>query len=165
MKALNALQGDDIQTKAFVISTGEALRAFLQVRPEIVSLRRAINTGEVTWTDIKGYVSELIRSFCAGKKFVDEISLAAIAVTVETLPGTFAEEYLEDLASLQIQELPLATRVARLCLSGRRKVVTGRTDRSIFFHMPISEKVREVEPVRITSGNARHDTQTENWAA
>ena len=131
MNALLDLQNEDIQTKGFVISAAEALRTFLQYRSEVVSLRKAIEGEEVTPTDIKEYVDELLRSFSAGTKFAYEIDLAAISVTLETFPGPFAEEYLEDLSRLQIQELPLAPRVARLCLTRRHKVVSGVTVRTM----------------------------------
>ena len=49
--------------------------------------------------------------------FAYEINLEAIAVALETYPGPFAEEYLKDLSRLKIPELPLAPRVARLCLT------------------------------------------------
>jgi hypothetical protein len=157
MNALNAIRGDDIQAKGFLISTAEALRAFLRDRPEVVSLRRAINTGEITSVDIKIYVEELLRSFRAGRKFTDEIALAAIAIAVETFPGAFAEEYLENLANLRIQELPLATRVARLSLSRRREVVIGVTDRlKVISALPQNQGIqpREVEPFWV---DARHN--------
>lgn len=130
MNALRDLQNEDIQTRGSVISTGEALRTFLQYRSEVVSLRKAVEAGEITPTDIKEYVDELLRSFLAGTKFPYEIDLAAISMALETYPGPFSEEYLEDLSRLQIQELPLAPRVARLCLTRRRKVVSGVTVRT-----------------------------------
>lgn len=131
MDALRDLQNEEIQTKGFVISTAEALRAFLEHRPEVASLRKAIEVGEVTSTDIKEYVNELLRSFSTGKKFAHEIDLAAISLALETLPGTFSAEYLEDLSRLQIQELPLAPRIARLCLARRHKVVSAVTVKTV----------------------------------
>ena len=156
MNTLNALQGDDIQAKGFSISTAEALRSFLRELSEVISLRSAITTGEITPTDIKKYVNELLRSFCAGKKFANEISLAAIAVAMETLPGPFAEEYIKDLARLRIQEIPLASRVARLSLSQRREVMIGLTDRSrIFAPLEIQNtEPREHVPVWIDAEHA-----------
>ncbi len=130
MSALRDLQNEDIQTKGLVISTAEALRTFLQYRPEVVSLRKAVEAGEITLTDIEEYVDELLRSFVTGTKFPYEIDLAAISMALETYPAPFAEKYLEDLSRLQIQELPLAPRVARLCLARRRRVLSGVTERT-----------------------------------
>lgn len=147
MNALGNLQNEEIQTKGFVISTAEALKAFLKYRPEVLSLRKSIEAGEVTPTDIKEYVDELLRSFSTGKKFAHEIDLAAISMALETFPGNFAEEYLEDLSRLKIQELPLAPRVARLCLARRRKVVSGVTVKSTVISMlPYDEEQFFREP-------------------
>lgn len=102
MDSLRDLENEEFQTKGFVISTAEALRAFLRYRPEVVSLRKAIVSGAVTPVDTKEYVDELLRSFTTGKMFAYEINLAAIAVALETYPGPFAEEYLKDLSRLKI---------------------------------------------------------------
>ncbi len=156
MSALRDLQNEDIQTKGLVISTAEALRAFLQYRSEVVSLRRAVEAGAITPTDIEEHVDELLRSFSTGTKFVYEIDLAAISMALETYPGPFAEEYLEDLSRLQIQELPLAPRVARLCLARRRKVVSGVTVRTKVISIPtfsLDQSFRIPVDFRISSGN------------
>ena len=159
MNALRDLQNEDIQTKSSVISTAEALRAFLQYRLEVVSLRRAVEAGEIAPTDIKEYVDELLRSFLTGTKFLYEIDLAAIAMALETYPEPFAEKYLEDLSRLHIQELPLAPRVARLCLTRRRKVVSGVTDRTEVISDPPQHQDQyfgEAEPFWITAANDWH---------
>ncbi len=136
MSALRDLQNEDIQTNGLVISTAEALRTFLQYRSEVVSLRKAVEVGEITLTDIEEYVDELLRSFVTGTKFPYEIDLAAIAMALETYLGAFAEKYLEDLSRLHVQELPLAPRVARLCLARRREVVSGVTVRTEVISVP-----------------------------
>lgn len=159
MTALGNLQNEEIQTKGFVISTAEALKAFLKYRPEVVGLRKAIEAGEVTQTDIEEYVAELLRSFSSGKKFAHEIDLAAISMALETFPGSFAEEYLEDLSRLQIQELALAPRVARLCLARRRKVVSGVTMRTKVISIrryDQSQCFKEAQTFRIGADNEEY---------
>lgn len=155
MKALNDLRGEEIQAGGFMISTPKALRTFLQQRPELIDLRRAINSGEVTPDDITAFVEELLLTFCRGEHFADEITLAAVAVAIRNDPRPFAEEYLEDLAKLKITELPLAPRVARICLDRRHETVIRLTDRSMFFSGQISNKnfpFRETTPVRTDAG-------------
>jgi hypothetical protein len=156
MNAFRDLQNEDIRTKGSVISTAEALRAFLQYRSEVISLRRAIERGEITPNDIKDYVHELFRSFSTGIKFAYEIDLAAISMALETFPGPFAEEYLKDLSRLQIRELPLAPRVARLCLARRRKVVSGVTVRTNVISIPPfdqDQSFKNPAEFRISAGN------------
>ena len=156
MNALRDLQNEDIRTKGSVISTAEALRAFLQYRSEVISLRKAVEGGEITPTDIRDYVDELLRSFSTGIKFAYEIDLAAISMALETFPGPIAEEYLEDLSRLKIRELPLAPRVARLCLTRRRKVVSSVTIRTKVISIPSFDQDQSFSipaDFRINSGN------------
>lgn len=155
MKALNDIRREEIQAGGFMISMPQALRTFLQQRPEIIALRRAIGSGEVTPGDITAFVEGLLLTFCRGEHFADEITLAAVAVTIQNNPMPFAEEYLEGLAKLKITELPLAPRVARICLDRRRETVIRLTDKSMFFSGQISNKnipFREATPVRTAAG-------------
>lgn len=159
MNALGNLQNEEIQTKGFVISTAEALKAFLKYRPEVILLRKAIEAGEVTPTDIKEYVDALLRSFSRGKKFAHEIDLAAISMALETFPGTFAKAYLEDLSRVQIRELALAPRVARLCLARRQKVVSGVTVRTKVISIQRydhSQCFKEAQTFRIGADNEEY---------
>lgn len=119
MNVLDELLGEEIQTEGFAISTATALRIFLQQREEVRDLREALRSNRVTPTHITEFVEELLQSFRKGEKFEDELALAAIAVSLENYSVQFAEEYIQDLANLSIKEMPLAPRVARLCLANR----------------------------------------------
>ena len=133
MKLLEALCEAELQRNGGLISSSRALRAFLLTRPEVLAVSRALASGEVTTSDLDAYVRERLRSFSPGEKFEYEIALAAIVVVLESFPGPFAEAYLLDLANLRIEEIPMATRVASLCLQRRREVVPGLTSKTTEF--------------------------------
>lgn len=154
MTALLALLRGDLVASAFLLSTAEATRAFLRARPEVVALRAALTSGEITEADVRRFVNDLLGKFHRGTKFPGEILLAAIAAAVETLPGAFAEEYLHDLARLRIREISIAPRVARLSLSHRSNVLVGTTDRSQVISSLLSQGPREAIPHFIDSQSA-----------
>lgn len=155
MNALDALREDDIQTKGSLISTAEALRVFLRTRSELASVKRAIDNSVLSPSDIIKYVSGLLRSFRPGERFADDITLAAIAVILENVPGGVADEYLKNLAGLRIQELPMAPRVARLALLRRKERLTGLTDRKRVISAPFPRQYAgptQTEPIPIAAG-------------
>jgi len=156
MSQLQRLLSHELQEAAFPISTAEGLQAFLRSRPEVVGLRTALACGELTAPEVEEFVRELLRSFAAGRKFSDEIVLAAIAVAVETLPGRFSEEYLGALSTLRIKEMPLAPRVASLSRVQRAKRLVGLTERLDVLSVPLPEpgsRPTEFVPVRIDATN------------
>ena len=156
MKILNALREEALQTDAYMISTAGALYTFLRQRSEVIDLRRAISNNEVTPEDITEFVQGLLKSFRPSEKFADEITLAAIAVTIRNVPRLFAEKYLRDLAELKISELPLAPRVARLCLANRRdNVISNKFAEKSFSGRFARREIpfREVQATRLAAGN------------
>lgn len=129
MNQLALLQSPALLDCAATISTAQGLRSFLRARAEVVGIRKALSSGELTPVQLKVFVRDLLRGFTSGRKFTDEIILAVIAVAVETLPGSFADEYLRELAALKVGEIPLAPRVAALALVERQLRVAGLTER------------------------------------
>ena len=107
-------------TTAF-IGTDSGLHTVLSRSTEVQQLRKALDEGRLSADDINSFISNLLFRFARGQQFDDDTTLAAIAVALESLdlPHSFADEYLEDLAQLRITELPMAPRVARLCLENR----------------------------------------------
>lgn len=138
MNALLSLRQDAFLRAASTVSSGEGLRAFLRRRPEVVALRKQLISGQLSPSDISGFVGELLCDLERGKKFAEEVILAAIAVAIETLPGDFASSYLADLANLHIREIPLAPRVAASALARRRSIVIETTERTRKFAVPDS---------------------------
>jgi hypothetical protein len=116
---LSDLTSDDFVVAAGMFAAPNALRRFLLRRPEIADIRNGLRDGAITEATIRDFVATLMKDFQPGKRFENELALAALAVALEKRPTDFAEEFLLDLAKLKLAEIPLCIRVARECLKQR----------------------------------------------
>lgn len=118
------LTSDSFALSAGFISTPEALRRFLLRSQEVHDIRMALRQGAITEDTIREFVSSLMATFYAGRRFEHEMALAALAVALERRPTDFAEEFLHDLSRLKPAELCLCLRVARVCIRERSSVAS-----------------------------------------
>jgi hypothetical protein len=95
------------------------MRRVLQRSPAVRALEAALRYGLIAETELRGFVSELMRAFRPGEVFQHDVALAALAVAMEHWHNRFAEEYLLDLARVQRSEFRCSFRVARECLKAR----------------------------------------------
>ena len=114
--ALERLTSDELFLSVAGLSTPNALHRFLGTRYEVAEVREALREGAISEEALRRFLSRLTEDFRRGERFVHELAFAALAVAMETRPTSFAEEFLQDLARLQIGEISIATRVARECL-------------------------------------------------
>lgn len=118
---LSALQTDDFGIVCYGVASAEAQRSVLGRREEVLALREAYQSGSLTEREIREFVDELLKGLQRGYHFPYEEVLSAIAVALEPILDAFTDEYINDLAALQIAEMPYATRVARACQKQRNK--------------------------------------------
>lgn len=162
MSILDELQNESLEMASSSISTAEGLRDFLSRRPEVLELRRALAAGGIVIDDLRIFVQHLLRDFRANEKFTGDYVLAAIAAALESFPGAFADEYLSDLASIHIREIPLAPRVARLAMQQRETSVSEATCREKILSIPDVGELRQPTewkpiPVRAKMDHVDHD--------
>jgi len=110
---LDGLLSDDFIAEVGVVSSPRGLRRAIYKSDRVAVLRRAISCGSITETDIRQFTERLMKDFSRGEKFPHELALAALAIALENRRTEFAEEYLLDLARLNIVEMSLAPGVAR----------------------------------------------------
>ncbi len=79
------------------------------------------------WRGVRKGSAALLGNFECGKRFPYELALAAIPVALATRPTPFAEEFVLDLARLELAELPIAIRVAREACQERLAVSASKT--------------------------------------
>lgn len=160
MNALDSLCLERLVEAAFPVSSAEGLRALLRDRPEVVAVRRALMAGELTTGEVAAFVRATLRRLSPGKKLTEEVAVAAVAVALESLPGKFAVEFLENLAALRVQELPLAPRVAALALARRKETIVESTERSEAIAEAPSESTgaTEFEPTRFDARTTDEDS-------
>lgn len=141
---------DDMALSA--ISTPEAFRARLSERPEVISLRRALQAEAVTLDQVWEFVRGLLGNFRRGVQLPEDIVIAAVSVAVETYPVRAVQEFMEDLARVRVSEMPLAPRVARLGLAERNKRVTPFTLRVLRIAEPLPQPFDRFDPIPIDAG-------------
>lgn len=124
---LSALGNDDILELGMVVSTPEGLAVLLKRRPEVLDLRRALDRGSITLGQLRHFVATIVRRFEPGKRFVGDVTLCALAVALESHATRFAEDYLRELSRLELGELPMSPRVARVALRSRARLLSGTT--------------------------------------
>lgn len=131
-KPLERLRTDEFAAVCMFLSTASAIRRQLLRTEEVRRIRGALNQGALRESDLRGFVSTLMRDLRAGERFEHEMAVAAIAVALERRPTAFAEEYLRDLARVKLAEMCLCSRVAQECLKHRDSVAgTRRRDWSL----------------------------------
>ena len=116
MNPLNNLCSDDLFISTAAIATADALFAVLETQRDVLRLRISIGDSVVTSPDISSFVEGLLKSFKRGVHFPHDLTLAALAASLSTVPTDFAHEYLEKLSNVRIQEMPMAPRIAAIAL-------------------------------------------------
>jgi hypothetical protein len=112
--SLASLASEEFFDRVGTHSSAESLRRYLKRSPRVRELTSSLGKGELTEDDIRHFVSKLLSEFRTGEAFAFEITLAAIAVSLESRNSPFVEEYLIDLARTKVAELAMCRRVAAL---------------------------------------------------
>lgn len=115
MNLLQKIKSDD-----FIFSIGyemppKAMRYLLVRTEECKQLRDAYRSGNLSEAELRSYIQNLLREFVSGEKFSYDMTLSLIAVALEPFNTPFADEYLTTLANLELSEMPLSIRVAKIC--------------------------------------------------
>lgn len=119
VKVLDQIIADDFALAAGFLATPGALRRWLRRAPEVKAIREALRQEAITEDTLRRFVSSLLDDLHRGERFPHELAVAALAVVIESRATDFAEEFLHDLARLQLAEMSICIRVARECLKYR----------------------------------------------
>jgi hypothetical protein len=128
---LTALSGDDFETAFGLAACAEGLHRALHRSPTVRAARGALASGRFDDNDVREFANHLLLRWEAGRLFPHDLSLAAIAVLLEDRFSDFADEYLHDLARLNVAELPKSSRVARISLKSRSQSTSSRSRRFV----------------------------------
>ncbi|HWE36573.1 MAG TPA: hypothetical protein VG406_08405 [Isosphaeraceae bacterium] len=119
---LDRLKGDEFDLAIGFLPAPAALRRLLQRSADVRRVAGALRYGAITEGMIREFVASIVAEFRPGRRLDDDLALAALAVVLELRPTDFAEEYLHDLARLELAEMGTSTAVARECLRCRYAV-------------------------------------------
>lgn len=112
-RVLERLKSESYLLKFGLIAIPSAVHRALELSDEVAQVRKALSQGEIDEESIRRFVSELLAELRIGRLFPYDLSLAALAVAIQSRATAFAEEVLLDLARLELAEIPMAVRVAR----------------------------------------------------
>ena len=110
---LMSLRDDEFLAVLGCVSNPRALINALRSSEQVRNVRRSVSSGGLDESRIRQFVSSLLNEFRPGQLFPWDLTLAALAVVLEGRQTAFAEEYVHDLARLDLIELPRSSRVAR----------------------------------------------------
>ena len=115
-----------IKSEDFICSIGyemppKAIRYILARTEECAQLRNAYRTGNISETELRRYIQSMMKDFVPGTKFPYDMTLSLVAVSLEPFFTGFADEYLSTLTNLELSEMPLSIRVAKLCVQARQQ--------------------------------------------
>ena len=120
-RLLTALQTDDFGVVCYGVASPEAQRNVLDRQPLVRAIREAYRRGSLTEKEIREFADWLLEGLERGCRVPYEEAFSAIAVALEPIHDAFTDEYINDLAALQIAEMPYATRIARICQKQRNQ--------------------------------------------
>lgn len=111
--AVLALVDDEFLVDYGLLGNPRALQSALARSRQVSRIRDALANGEIDEDALRLFVGELLRELKIGTLFPYDVSLAALAVAIQSRPTAFAEEFLRSLAALKLVEMPMSIRVAR----------------------------------------------------
>jgi hypothetical protein len=120
--ALEALKNEDFSMLGAIKVTPQDLHATLQASKTVLSVREAIMDGEIDDNDVVLFVAPILaqlRNHDQEVQFPYEMALIGLAVAAETVPEKWAHEYLSGLAELRTKRIPMAWRIAEICLGNK----------------------------------------------
>ena len=103
-----------------MLATTEALERHVLSDAAFRELRSRIESAALSVADVEAFVDGLLVEFRPGRTFYGDKVLALVAMVLETGPEPFANRFLDELASLECAEIPLASRMARRILHRRK---------------------------------------------
>ena len=115
------LKSEDFAVEVGFLLPSPALRCRLLATKEVAEVIAALVGGTLTEETIRSFVSPLMKDLRPGHIFPHDLALAALAVVLETQTTEFAQEYLHDLAGLELAEMSTSIRIAKQCLLQRQR--------------------------------------------
>jgi hypothetical protein len=134
---LKALASEEFELLYCFISTPAALYRSLKKSSFVDEIVVGMERGVITEAHIKSFTDSLMSSLRRGEPFKYDLAIAALCVVLERRATQFADEFLGDLASLELVEMKMSIRVARQCLAHRKEMTkTSRAEDVISIELP-----------------------------
>ena len=119
--SLKALSSLDFLAIGQLISSQRGLATVLRTRDDLRHIRKRIACGAITPAQIQAFVQDIFSDLTPGATSVYDVTLAALAIAMESQPGPFAERFLESLTELRAVEFPRSPEIGKESLAIRRR--------------------------------------------
>jgi len=113
------LDRDELALGVSDIDAPADYRSALLDRPEVLEVREAILSGDVTEADVARWVAIRLQAFKQGEHFAHERAFCALVVALEAVPTPSAKGFIDNMAASQAHELSMLPKVANECLKAR----------------------------------------------
>jgi hypothetical protein len=129
---LESLSGEDFIHRFEQISTIEGIYHALRRSIEVKTLNSALREELVGEQELDQFIRQLLTSFVAGEQFRFQMTLAGIVVACETISKSFARQFIDYVASMQLSELAIASMIAKHVRRSITKTVSKTFSGSTF---------------------------------
>jgi len=141
-----------IESEKFIFSVGfeltpNALYKVLLRTEERAELMTSYKAGIITDTMLRCYIQRLLRGFKVGQRFTHDITLSFLSVALEPFSTRFADEFIRDLSKLDVSELSISTKVAKLCLA-KRDLLPKTEYRKFVFSTTAIDTYKEIDRIQ-----------------
>jgi len=116
---LDLLKPEILSESVPILPPPAILRRALHRLASVRTVHWAVRRGTVSESMVREFVASMMSEFRRGEQLPADITLGALAASLEACRQEFAEEYLCDLARLRLAEMPMSIRVAQECLQAR----------------------------------------------
>lgn len=114
---LSQLLTDEFADSIGWLPPAKALRYLLKRRPEVAAIARARTANELPDSEVRTFLTQLVRAVRPGFRFEHELAIAALLVALETEPTPSVHGLLSEFARLDWLEIRTVSEVAQVALS------------------------------------------------
>lgn len=128
-------------------SNMKEMRNSLNYSKETSEIREAFISGSLTEDDIKEFVEYSMANLKVGERLPEDLALAVLAVVLELYAAEFAEEFIHDLSTLKLSEMPLSIAISKLSYQFRSTLTKDHSTTKIINIAPFVLKASLTERV------------------
>lgn len=144
---LEHLKSPEFYDAVGLVQTAAPLRRILRRLPAVNRVRMAVRFGVITESTLHDFVTSLVNEYREGYRLDGDLAIAALAVILERRPTAFAENFLAELAGLNLVEINTSSNIARECLKYRRAIPTQQNRSFAYGNRPdITPRIMAAKP-------------------
>ena len=160
-KTLQSLLSDELTLQVGFLTNPKIVLRHLRKSPIVSKLVDSLRSEEVLESDVERFVQSLLSELKPQCIFHHELPLCAIAVALEGRATDFANDYINHLADLNIQEIIFAPKLAGIVRKQRHLTLDGSKN-SFFDFEPKSQESYDLAVSEPTTDPEKKDIGTQH---